>query len=57
VTVVDLLEDDLDEPSLAPVSSQDGDDTVLEMRPFQVVTLRFRRSLGEHSPLVESVVG
>ncbi|MEP7053702.1 MAG: glycoside hydrolase family 38 C-terminal domain-containing protein [Actinomycetota bacterium] len=41
VTVVDLLEDELRESDLAPISRVEGSDVLLELRPFQVVTLRF----------------
>ena len=45
VTVVDLLEDELTDPALAPTARVEDGEVVLELRPFQVVTLRFGRSV------------
>ncbi|MEO6711916.1 MAG: glycoside hydrolase family 38 C-terminal domain-containing protein, partial [Mycobacteriales bacterium] len=42
-TVVDLLEDELRDQALAPVSTEIDDGLFLQLRPFQIVTVRIAR--------------
>jgi alpha-mannosidase len=44
IRIVDLLEDELTDAALLPVSSRQGSDLVLELRPFQIATLRLTRA-------------
>jgi alpha-mannosidase len=50
VHACDLLEEPLTDPALAPrLERLDDGSCVLRLRPFQVVTLRFRVAAGAHT--------